>query len=404
VTGPAGPGGPAAILDLDAVAALRDEPLSWRHKGLPPDATSVADLIGRRVPVDGFTSPVATLDGPAVERNLDRYAAFADAHDLLFAPHLKTTMAPQLAAAQAGRGAWGFTVANVAQARVMRAFGATRLLIAHGVVDPAAVRWLSAQQEQVEIFCWVDSVAAVEALAGHPIPVFVELGLSGGRTGARGVDAAVEVVRAVEATSGVRLAGVAGYEGTYGDSRSPDDLAAVRHHLDELVRLADVVDAETITAGGSAYPDLVASVFDEIEGSRIKILRSGAYVSHDHGHYAHLSPFALEPALRVWGAVISTPEPGLAFLNLGKRDVSYDLDLPTPVSVIRDGTEHPVQSLTVTALNDQHTYLSDPDGEVRVGDWVACGISHPCTMFERWSALPVIDSEHKVTDLVRTFF
>jgi D-serine deaminase-like pyridoxal phosphate-dependent protein len=390
------------IIDDAAVAALGDEPVDWRHKGLPPEATSVADLIGRRVPVDGFTSPVATLDGPAVERNLDRYATFAADQDMLFAPHLKTTMAPQLAAAQARRGAWGFTVANVAQARVMRAFGATRLLIAHGVVDPAAVAWLSAQQEQAEIFCWVDSIAAVEALAGRPVPVFVELGLPGGRTGARGLDAAVEVVRAVERTPGVTLAGVAGYEGTYGDSRSPDDLAAVRSHLAGLVRLADTVEAGMITAGGSAYPDLVAEAFRGV--GRTRILRSGAYVSHDHGHYAHLSPFALEPALCVWGMVISTPESGLAFLNLGKRDVSYDLDLPTPLSVVRDGMARPVRALTVTALNDQHTYLSDPENEVRVGDWVACGISHPCTMFERWSALPVIDSEHKVTDLVRTFF
>jgi D-serine deaminase-like pyridoxal phosphate-dependent protein len=162
------------------------------------------------------------------------------------------------------------------------------------------------------------------------------------------------------------------------------------------------VDAEIITAGGSAYPDLVADAFGPVD--RRRILRSGAYVSHDHGHYAHLSPFALEPAFRVWAAVVSIPEPGLAFLNMGKRDVSYDLDLPTPLAVLCDGVERPVQSLSVTALNDQHTYLSDPAGELRVGDWVACGISHPCTMFERWSALPVIDSEHKVTDLVRTFF
>lgn len=390
------------IIDFDAVDRLADEPLSWRHKGLPPDAATVADLIGRRVPGDGFTSPVATLSGPALATNLDRYAAFAAEHDLLFAPHLKTTMSPQLAAAQARRGAWAFTVANVAQARVLRAFGARRLLIAHGVVDRGAVAWLSAQQEEAEIFCWVDSVEAVDALGGSGVPVFVELGLPGGRTGARGLAAAVDVARAVERKPGLRLAGVAGYEGSYGDSRSPDDLTAVRHHLAELVRLADTVDAGIVTAGGSAYPDLVAEAFHPV--ARRKVLRSGAYVSHDHGHYAHLSPFVLEPALRVWAAVISIPEPGLAFLNMGKRDASYDLDLPTPLTVLRDGTERSVQSLTVTALNDQHAYLSDPAGEVRVGDWVSCGISHPCTMFERWSALPVIDSEHKVTDLLRTYF
>jgi D-serine deaminase-like pyridoxal phosphate-dependent protein len=164
------------------------------------------------------------------------------------------------------------------------------------------------------------------------------------------------------------------------------------------------VDAAAVTAGGSAYPDLVAEAFDGVGGERLAVLRSGAYVAHDHGHYADLSPFPLEPALRVWATVISTPEPGHAFLNMGKRDVSYDLDLPTPLTVLRDGMPRPVERLTVTDLNDQHAYLSDPAGEVRVGDWVVCGISHPCTMFERWQALPVLDSEHRVIDIVRTFF
>ena len=392
------------MIDEAAVERLRDEPLTWRHKGLPPDAATVADLVGRRVPVDGFTSPVAVLHGPAMERNLDRYASFAAERGMLFAPHLKTTMAPQLAAAQARRGAWGFTVANVAQARVLRAFGATRVLVAHGVVDRAAVEWVSAQQEDAEVFCWVDSPAAVAALGDHAVPVFVELGLPGGRTGARGVETAVEVARAVEQAPHLRLAGVAGYEGSYGHTRTDADLAAVRHHLAELVRLADAVDAEIVTAGGSAYPDLVAEAFAGLDPARRTVLRSGAYVTHDHGHYAELSPFALEPALRVWATVVSTPEPGLAFLNLGKRDVSYDLALPTPLAVLRDGVERPVDRLMVSELNDQHAYLSDPAGEVRVGDWVGCGISHPCTMFERWTALPVINEEQQVTDLIRTFF
>jgi D-serine deaminase-like pyridoxal phosphate-dependent protein len=392
------------VIDYAAVERLRAQPLDWRFKGLPPDATSVADLVGRRVPTDGFISPVAVLDGPALAANLDRYAAFCAERGLVFAPHVKTTMAPALAAEQARRGAWGFTVATVAQARVLRAFGARRILIAHGVVDAAAVDWIAAEQEHAEIYCWVDSPAAVAALAGRPVPVFVELGLAGGRTGARGVDAAVEVVRAVEATAGPRLAGVAGYEGSYGHDRSVADVAAVRGHLAELVRLADAVDAETVTAGGSAYPDLVAEAFEGLRGRRRAVLRSGAYVAHDHGFYAGVSPFPLDPALRVWATVVSTPEPGLAFLNMGKRDVSYDLHLPTPLLVMRDGSTRPVEQLTVTGLNDQHAYLSDPAGEVAVGDWVACGISHPCTMFERWQALPVLDTEHKVIDLVRTFF
>jgi D-serine deaminase-like pyridoxal phosphate-dependent protein len=393
-----------SLLDFAAVERLRAEPIDWRHKGLPPDLSTVDALIGRRVPVDGFTSPVAILRGPAMHENLDRYAQFCVEHGFAFAPHVKTTMAPQLAAEQARRGAWGFTVATVAQARVLRAFGARRILIAHAVVDPAAVRWVAAEQEHAEIACWVDSQSTVDILAGHDIPVYVELGAPGGRTGARGVAAAADVVRAVRAAPGLRLAGVSGYEGSYGRDRTPSSVAAVRAFLRDLVSLARSVDAETVTAGGSAYPDLVAEEFAELDPAVRKVLRSGAYVAHDHVHYAHLSPFPLRPALRVWAVVISVPEPGLALLNLGKRDTSFDLDLPIPLAVLRDGTSLPLDGVSVTELNDQHAYLSDPAGALRVGDWVECGISHPCTMFDRWTALPVVDANDRVTDLIRTFF
>src|SRR6266545_1048146 len=64
----------------------------------------------------------------------------------------------------------------------------------------------------------------------------------------------------------------------------------------------------------------------------------------------------------------------------------------------------PAEGLSVTALNDQHAFLHDPDGKLRVGDWVVFGISHPCTMFDRWAALPLVDADDRVTDLIRTYF
>jgi hypothetical protein len=31
------------------------------------------------------------------------------------------------------------------------------------------------------------------------------------------------------------------------------------------------------------------------------------------------------------------------------------------------------------------------DADVRVGDLVGCGISHPCTTFDKWRWMPVVD-------------
>jgi len=44
------------------------------------------------------------------------------------------------------------------------------------------------------------------------------------------------------------------------------------------------------------------------------------------------------------------------------------------------------------------------DGDARVGDLVGCGISHPCTTFDKWRWMPVVDDRYVVTGAIRTFF
>jgi D-serine deaminase-like pyridoxal phosphate-dependent protein len=43
-------------------------------------------------------------------------------------------------------------------------------------------------------------------------------------------------------------------------------------------------------------------------------------------------------------------------------------------------------------------------GSVEVGDIVGCGISHPCTNFDKWRLLPLVNDDYDVIDLVHTFF
>lgn len=172
-----------------------------------------------------------------------------------------------------------------------------------------------------------------------------------------------------------------------------------------------------ISAGGSAWFDAVADVFAEIpelSSPVLKLLRSGAYVSHDDGHYRHLTPFnrvpeegALEPAFRLWAQVVSRPSPGQAFLNAGKRDAAYDLDLPVAQVVRsgRDGSVREASGIEITGLSDQHAWVRTADGaELEVGDWVGMGLSHPCTSFDKWQLIPLVRADGTVTDYIRTFF
>ncbi|MGW4749132.1 alanine racemase [Streptomyces sp. NPDC004290] len=418
---------------------LASERVDHRFKALPPDAEglTVGELSAQRrnLFTGGYTTPVLALSAESVEHNLRLLETYTERHGLAFAPHGKTSMAPQLLHRQLDRGAWGITAAVPHQARVYRAHGIARIFLANELVDPVALRWFAGELDSdpdFRLVCYVDSVRGVElmdealraASPSRPVDVVVELAAGAtGRTGVRTEAECAAVADAVAATSTLRLVGVAGYEGTMPGA----DADRVREWLRRLVALAADFDKAgrfdpavgeiVVSAGGSEWFDAVAEVFAEIPGLSLpvlKLLRSGAYVSHDDGQYRDRTPFnripeegALQPAFRLWSQVVSRPTAEQAFTNAGKRDAAHDLHLPE-AQVVRDarsGEIRPAEGVTVTGLSDQHTWLATgPDADLEVGDWVGMGLSHPCTIFDKWQLIPVVEADGTVVDHVRTFF
>ncbi|WP_279331251.1 amino acid deaminase [Streptomyces sp. OS603R] len=419
---------------LDALARLSEERVGHRFKGLPPEAAdlTVGELAAQRrnLFTDGFTTPVLALSAERLEHNLAALETYAERHGLAFAPHGKTSMAPQLFHRQIERGAWGVTLAVPHQVRVAREFGVERVFLANELVDAAALRWVAAEQDADPAFrfvCYVDSVRGVELMdaaldgASRPVDVVVELAAGeGARTGVRTEAECAAVADAVAGARALRLVGVAGYEGEV-PRADPERvrawlrrLVALAVDFDEAGRFAGL-DEIVVSAGGSAWFDAVADVFAEVpelSAPVLKLLRSGAYVSHDDGHYQRLTPFnrvpgegGLEPAFRLWTQVVSRPSAEQAFTNAGKRDAAYDLDLPVAQVVRRDGVERPATGIEVTGLSDQHAWLrTSSEADLEVGDWVGLGLSHPCTSFDKWALIPVAEADGTVVDYIRTFF
>ncbi|ORB64516.1 alanine racemase [Mycolicibacterium tusciae] len=410
----------SAPINAAAVAALALEPLDWRFKGLPASwwGRTPADVCAAspRLFGDDAVGPVCVLLADALSANLATMAQWCRERGVELAPHGKTHMAPQLLARQFEAGACAVTAATVSQVRIFRAFGVRDVVLANEVVDAAALRWLAAELDADADFglvCWVDSVRGVELMtsaltaagAVRPVDVCVEVGMPGGRTGCRDADGVDTVARAVAASPRLRLIGVAGYEAALGHDVAPEAVAAVRSYLADVraavLRLAPIFETDRIfaTAGGSTYFDAVADALTEwpADMSVRTVLRSGCYLTHDDGLYRRTSPLreGLRPALRVWSQVMSRPEPDLAVLTMGRRDVSFDQDLPVPYGLT---------TARVVKLNDQHAYLRLGDDGVEVGDWVEFGISHPCTVFDKWPMIPVLDEGGRVVDLIRTFF
>ncbi|MET7301973.1 alanine racemase [Embleya sp. NPDC005575] len=365
-----------------------------------------------------FTWPVMVARKSALLANVATMAEYTARHGVLFAPHGKTTMAPELFAEQLAAGAWGITVATANQALAAHRFKVPRIVLANEVLDEKVLRWAATRPD---LLFYVDSQAGVEvaaralaAVPGGKLSVLIELGRTGGRTGCRGTAEGVELARAAAAVPGLTVAGVAGYEGGLPDA------AAVSGWLRELADLADeiadlVPGTPIVSAGGSAWFDAVVDVLapdGKPLADRTIILRSGAYVSHDDGLYARVTPFVRHPeegslagALEVWAQVVSAPEPGLAVLGAGRRDVPFDQDLPIPLRVrALDGTLREAGPARVVKLDDQHAYVDLGDSTMAPGELVCLGISHPCTAFDKWRAVPVVDDDHRVVDVLNTHF
>ncbi|HSJ28872.1 MAG TPA: amino acid deaminase, partial [Acidimicrobiia bacterium] len=276
-------------------------------KGLPLDGVPAApwSVFDGRV-----AFPVGVVLESAVDANRRAMTEFCTRHDVWLAPHGKTTMAPALFRRQLDDGSWAITAATAWQAKRMRDAGIRRVFIANQVVVPAEIAWMAeATNDEFEVWCYVDSLDGVEIMSrvlaevapSRPLPVVVERGVVGGRTGARSTTAGVEVAEAAAASPHLELRGVAGFEGILGAEGQRTAAQVVIEFLDQVVELGAEIGRRglferrevIVTAGGSAYFDHVVDRFSrlEIEGHDVRtVIRSGGYISHDEGGLHRSSP------------------------------------------------------------------------------------------------------------------
>jgi D-serine dehydratase len=416
---------------------VTEDLLDWRDKGLPTGRSLALDDLGAQgwnILAGDTSTPVAVLRDAALTHNLATMRGCCNEHQVVLAPHVKTHMSPQLMARQLAAGAWGLTVAVPHQLAVLLEFGVRRVLVANQITDPGALTWLAERlhgDPGLEILWYVDSVAGVQmaAAAMGVVPdgtrtarLLLEAGHGDGRTGVRTREAAMQVARAVADAPRLELAGVAGFEGTVGHDRSPATRDRVAVFLAFLRDTFIAIDEEgllapgerVVTAGGSAFFDQVTETLTPLrDRGGVVVLRSGCYLTHDNGYYEQISPDVesdwrrdeFDAAIEVWGRVLSRPEPHLALLNLGRRDVSFDMGLPVPLWTARAGQQSPANDLVITGLGDQHAWLAVPDDhDLAVGDLVGVGVSHPCMTFDKWRLLMLIDDDYGVIGGVRTYF
>jgi len=405
------------------------------RKSFLPWATR-ADSVGRPILQAGLMLPLLVLRSTELEANIATMARYCDRNGVSLAPHGKSTMAPTIIRKQLAAGAWAVTAATAWQAIVLREMGVRRVLLANELTDEPSISALARtllMDPEFEIIVYVDSVRGVAVLdrllqqgsLARRLPVLIEVGLTGGRAGCRDLAAVDAVADAVACSDQLVLIGASGYEGIVSPGADWSGLPAVDAYLRFLGEVAMHLVARRsispdlepmVSAGGSIFFDRVVSILGPVVeglGGRL-VLRSGCYVTHDDGLYERFSPFGsgslgadrFEPALELWATVLSTPEPGLAIAGFGRRDAPEDHGLPIVKAVLQEGVSRTSASaIEVFELNDQHAFLR-LSGEIELspGDILVCGISHPCTAFDKWRAIPVVDDGGVICDVIETYF
>ena len=389
--------------------------------------SSIADFLATKPNLftSDFQFPIMILRDSALENNIKRMASYCKSLGFELAPHVKTSMSPQISQRQLDAGAWALTVANFSQASMMYASGFNRLIIGNEVVEPTSIAEIAKINGSGagQIIFYIDSLAGLKIaqdsitnVADAKLNVFMEIGAVGARTGIRDLELLKIILAEIAKDERIYVRGVSGFEGVVpGGNRDSDGIEKLRIFLRHIVAAAKITapfireDKIIISGGGSSFFDYVAEEFAKYEGDAQFILRSGGYVSHDHIGYENMYPFMgapdserFYPALELWARVLSVPEADLAMLNYGKRDAGNDLHNPLPI--LKLGKKPEAFKGEIEKLNDQHAFMKISPGTVAVGDIIGCGISHPCTNFDKWRLLPLVNDNYDVIDLVHTHF
>ncbi|TWC18502.1 MULTISPECIES: amino acid deaminase [unclassified Pseudomonas] len=378
--------------------------------------------------------PALVLHRDALEHNIRWMQQFVSNSGAELAPHGKTSMTPALFRRQLDAGAWGMTLATAVQTRAAYAHGVRRVLMANqlvGTPNMALIADLLADP-MFEFHCMVDhpdnvaDLGAFFAARGLKLNVMIEYGVVGGRCGCRSEAEVLALAEAIRAQPALALTGIEGYEGVIHGDHAVSGIRAFAASLVGLaMQLQDsgafALDKPIITASGSAWYDLIAESFEarNAHGRFLSVLRPGSYVAHDHGIYKEAQCCVLErrsdlheglqPALEVWAHVQALPEPGFAVIALGKRDVAYDAGLPVPLKRYKPGSDvvvgDDVSACKVTAVMDQHAFMTVAPGvELRIGDIIAFGTSHPCLTFDKWRVGCLVDEGLRVVESMETCF
>jgi D-serine deaminase-like pyridoxal phosphate-dependent protein len=311
--------------------------------------------------LDALDSPQLLIDLDVVDANLRRMLRAGRERGVAVRVHFKSLKCAGLARHIAAAGADGFLCAKLNEAEVLADAGLTDILVANQIVGPLKLRRLAELAKRARVRVCVDDADNVDQMAqaaraaGATVGVLVEVDIGMGRCGVEPDEPALALARRVQASPGLRFAGLQGYDGHL--QLLPD--AAERRAkcfaaLEKLVATRRLIEragipVEVVTGAGTGTWEFVSGY----EG--VTEIQPGSFVLMDCAYHSVRPEFGC--ALSVLATVISR-RPGRYILDAGSKAISRDFG--TPVVKGRPDDK-------VLKLSEEHTTVDSAE-QVRVGD------------------------------------
>jgi D-serine deaminase-like pyridoxal phosphate-dependent protein len=349
------------------------------------------DLIG--TPIEDLDTPALLVDRAALDRNLEKMAAFFRGRKCRLRPHFKNHKCATLARRQVEAGnTAGLTCAKLGEAEVLAQNGLTDVLIANQVLGQRKIARLAELAGRIHLTVAVDHSLQIAALStaasqvGSTLGVLVEVDIGMGRCGVAPGEAALALARQVAGAPGLDFRGLQAYEGhlvhvdDFGERTEK-----VRRAMDQAVQtrrlLEDAGIPVGVISGGSTSTYRITA---EIDG--VAEIQAGTYPTMDW-RYAELAP-EFEIALSVLTRVISL-RPGSAVLDVGIKGAGNEFGLPR----IKDCPEAEIRSFS----SEEHGIVHNPPAW-RMGQTVHLIPSHACTTCNLYRRM-ILHADGRVTDV-----
>lgn len=347
-------------------------------------------------------TPALLLDLDVLERNVERMAETARRLGVDLRPHFKTSKCVEVARLQRDRGAAGFTVATLEEARVLREHGFDDLTWAFPVIPSrlAEARDLDRPGDGVRLRLTVDTpeaVAAVEA-TGHPFHVWLEVDSGDHRSGVDpDGDRALDLARRLADSRLLTFDGLLTHGGQSYEARGRAELERIAETERRIVaglaeRLRDTgLEVPGVSVGST--PGM--SAVEHLDG--VTEARPGNYVFYDAMQVDLGSCRSSDCAVTVLTTVVSG-QPGAEHsvvdagaLALSKDSGTKPRSMGRFVHLDRPGTLR--WDVELTALSQEHGTANAP---LPVGAKMRILPNHSCLTVACWDHVHAVRGEDVV--------